>query len=138
MSTTYARLNDQIKWYDTKSISNKKYFIRLKLAEIVIASSITILAGIDSPKIIIEISGALIIVLEAIQHLYQFQSNWISYRSTCENLKHEKYLWDGKAGPYTNDNEVENLLADRIESLISQENAKWIAGQGSKEKGKKE
>jgi len=21
-----------------------------------------------------------------------FQRNWISYRSTCENLKHEKYL----------------------------------------------
>lgn len=63
------------------------------------------------------------------QHLFQFQHNWISYRSTCENLKHEKYLWLAKLGTYVDIENSDVVLADRVESLISQEHAKWIAGQ---------
>ncbi|MHC6591591.1 DUF4231 domain-containing protein [Arthrobacter sp. C152] len=37
---------------------------------------------------------------EGAQHLYQFQERWITYRSTAAALKHERYLYLAKAGPY--------------------------------------
>ena len=70
--------------------------------------------------------GAVVVVLEGIQHLNQYQSNWISYRATAEALKHEKYLFLARAGPYTGP-QAEPLLAERIESLISQEHSKWVS-----------
>ncbi len=37
--------------------------------------------------------AAVIVVLEGVQHLYQFQERWITYCSTAEALKHERYLY---------------------------------------------
>ena len=65
------------------------------------------------------------------QQLNQYQQNWITYRSTCEALKHEKYLYMAKAGPYAAASDSHALLAERIESLISQEHAKWVSAQES-------
>ena|SRR3989338_10735034 len=134
-SATIKRLDDQISWYDKKSAKNKAWYIGLKVAEIIIAALIPFLSGLDIPNFFIGITGVVIVVLEGVQHLFQLQNNWTSYRSTCEDLKHEKYLWEAKGGPYENITD-EKLLADRIESLISQEHAKWISGQKS-DKSKK-
>jgi hypothetical protein len=68
--------------------------------------------------------AALIVVLESVQHLYQFQEHWITYRFTAEALKHEQYLYLAKAGPYTEEDR-HHQLAERIEGLVSQEHAKW-------------
>jgi hypothetical protein len=60
----------------------------------------------------------------------------MTYRSTAEALKHEKYLWLAKAGPYSNVKNLDPLLAERVESLISRENAKWVVGREQVEKTK--
>ena len=73
--------------------------------------------------------GLLIVVLEGFQGLFQYQQNWINYRSTAEDLKHEKYLWLAKAGPYMNIDNPDALLAQRIETLISREHTKWVTVQ---------
>ena len=126
---TINRLEHEISWYDGKSTHNRKWFQRLKISEIVVAAIIPFLAGIKAPAIITGIAGVFVVISEGLQQLFQFQNYWTSYRSTCENLKHEKYLWLAKAGPYTDEGNADKILADRIESLISQEHAKWIAGQ---------
>ena len=71
--------------------------------------------------------GAIILVIESLHGLYQFQSNWISYRSTCEELRHEKYLWLANAGQYADAKIPNNLLAERVESIVSKEHAKWVS-----------
>jgi Protein of unknown function (DUF4231) len=68
--------------------------------------------------------AAAILVLEGVQHLYQLQEHWISYRSTAEALKHERHLYLAKAGPYMGEDR-QQVLAERIEGLISQEHVKW-------------
>ena len=50
-----------------------------------------------------------------VQQLRQYQQNWTSYRSTCERLKHEKYLYAAQAGPYTAAPRPQSLLAERVE-----------------------
>jgi hypothetical protein len=44
-------------------------------------------------------------------------------------LKHEKFTYLGKATPYANVPDPHALLAERIESLVSQEHAKWASTQ---------
>src|SRR2546421_7071954 len=130
---TLERLEDQINWYDRKSARHRRYFFILKIVTIVAAAGIPLLAALPLKKEIVPpvaaALGAIIVVIEGLQQLYQLQTNWILYRSTCESLKHEKYLYLAKAGPYGAAENPHSLLAERIESLVSQEHAKWASTQ---------
>jgi hypothetical protein len=125
------RLEDQIAWYDRNSMTNQRYFKRIKMVEIAAAAIIPFLSALSLPRMMWVIGGlgVLITVLEGMLHLNQYQQNWIAYRSTCESLKHEKYVYLGKAAPYANSPDPHALLAERIESLVSQEHAKWASVQ---------
>lgn len=124
---TVQRLEDQIAWYDRKSAEAQKWFKRLKLAEIILGAFIPFAAGVDVSALLTGLLGVSVVVMESVQHLYQFQSNWTSYRSTCESLKHEKFLFLAKAGPYACDKDPLVLLAERIEEIVSKEHAKWVS-----------
>jgi hypothetical protein len=121
------RLEDQIKWYDRNSRSAQHIYKRVKMVEILAAAMIPLLAGHSFPhdKLVIAGLGVLITVLEGVLHLNQYQQLWTTYRSTSEALKHEKYVYLGKAGPYAGASDPHALLAERVESLVSQEHAQW-------------
>jgi hypothetical protein len=123
---TFERLEDQIRWYDQKSASNQRRFKLVKAVQLIAAASIPAVATFDAHPAIPAALGALIVVLEGIQQLNQYQQNWSAYRSTCEALKHDKYLFLAGAGPYAGSDDRHALLADRIEGLVSQEHAKWV------------
>ncbi len=125
------RLEDQIAWYDRKSLTNQHTFKRIKVVEIAAAALIPFLSAFNLPKITLVTGGlgVLITILEGLLHLNQYQQNWVAYRSTCESLKHEKYVYLGKAAPYAASPDPHALLAERIESLVSQEDAKWASVQ---------
>lgn len=125
-SPAEARLEDQIAWYDAKSQHNQRWFKLLKVCQIITAAAIPVAAGASAPAWLVGSAGALIVVLEGLQQLQQYQQNWITYRSTCERLKHEKFLFAARAGPYAS-SEPEALLAERVESLVSQEHAAWVS-----------
>ncbi len=130
-SPTLDRLADQIEWYDRRSQDAQRWFKILKLLQVAIAATITMVGvlAVPEPGKIAASLSLVIIILEGIQHVNQYHANWITYRSTCEALKHEKYLYLAKAGPYANLDAPLRTLADRIEGLISQEHAKWISAQ---------
>src|ERR1700676_3227017 len=83
------RLEDQISWYDRKSLFNQRMFKRIKMIEILAAAVIPFIAAFNPPHIgwVTGALGVLITVLEGMLHLNQYQQNWIAYRSTCESLK---------------------------------------------------
>jgi hypothetical protein len=134
------RLEDQIDWYDRKSKANMRAFKRIKMAEITAAAVIPFLAVSHIPYSAIATGalGVIITVFEGMLQLNQFHENWITYRSTCESLKHEKYMFLARAAPYSNATDAERraILADRIESTVSQEHAKWASLQDQAAKGK--
>ena len=124
---TFDRLEDQIGWYDRRSRTNQRLFKLVKGVQLIAAAAIPVVATLDGHPAIPAALGALIVVLEGFQQLNQYQQNWSAYRSTCEALKHEKYLFLAHAGPYAGSEDGRPLLADRIEGLISQEHAKWVS-----------
>jgi hypothetical protein len=123
------RLDNQIDWYDSKSVANQNSYKRLQVLIIVASATIPFLSGfLDENslwlKIVVGLLGLAIATATTILGLYQFQENWLEYRTTCETLRHEKYLFLTGTSPY-DEEEPFLLLVERVEGLISKENTNW-------------
>lgn len=134
------RLEPEIEWYDKKSRKNKRGYYMLRILEIVCAISIPFIMGYVSDltpwlKLTAALLGVVVGVISGFLGLFQAQENWVSYRTTCETLRHEKYFYLTKSKPYDCD-EPFPLLVERIEILISKENTSWSQMLKSKEKSK--
>ncbi|MGH3840263.1 MAG: DUF4231 domain-containing protein [Pseudonocardiaceae bacterium] len=120
----WERLEDQLGWYDRKSMLAQRAYKRVKLGQLVVGATVPVVAGLEVPAAVTATLAAMVVIAEGAQQLYQWQTNWVLYRSTAESLKHEKYLYLAAAGPYNTDDR-HRVLAERLEGLVSQEHAKW-------------
>jgi hypothetical protein len=124
------RLENQINWYDDKSIRDQKKFKRFKGTVIVLSASIPFFVGFISHhtfwKIVVSVIGVIIVVIEGWLGLTKYHEHWIEYRSICETLRHEKYMYLTRTGVYETDNPFK-LLVERVESIISKENVNWAS-----------
>ena len=124
-----TRLEDQITWYDSKSKSAKCYSRLLKILILILSTTIPLISGFHKIeeadlRIVVGILGALIAISTGLISILKLQENWTNYRTTCETLKHQKFLYEAKADPYNNGNELQ-LLVKNCESIISRENTDW-------------
>ena len=132
-----ARLEDQINWYDAKSSECQKRYKWIKGVEIVAAALIPFLSALPMSDVnshlpitlgtVTALLGVLITILEGALQLNQYQQIWVTYRATCEALKHEKFTYIARAGVYASPGDARALLAERIETIGSQENTKWAS-----------
>ncbi len=122
------RLTDQISWYDRKSSTNQRWFKWLRFVEIVAAATIPFLSGFAGDSFPIKIAigalGVLVAVLASLLGLLHLQEHWIEYRATAESLTREKFLFLTQTEPYDKDDAF-HLLVQRVEALLSKENADW-------------
>jgi hypothetical protein len=126
-SPAWERLEDQLGWYDGKSISAQRWYKRFKLVELVVSATVPVLAAISAPAAVTAAFAATVVIAEGVVQLYQWQTTWVQYRGTAEALKHERYLYLAEAGPYVEDDR-DRVLAERVEGLVSQEHARWTEG----------
>ena len=127
-SPTHARLADQLGWYETNAKSNQLWFKSLKIAQIVVAAAIPSAAALGASVGVAAVLGSVVVVLEGIQSLFGFQTNWTTYRKTAEALKREQYLYLAQAAQYAGDDR-EKVLAVIVESRLSDETTRWAATQ---------
>jgi len=126
------RVEDQIRWYDRKSLTNQKIFKRLRITEIVSAALIPFLSAISIGRpeaslirtIAVGLLGIAVTIIASVLSLGKHHENWIDYRTICESLKKEKFLFQTRVEPYNADDAF-RLLVQRIETLISKENTNW-------------
>ena len=126
-----ARVNDQISWYDKTSADNKRWFMILKVAEIILALFIPFLSAYigstgEMLKITVGILGIIVAAIAGIITLVKFQEKWIEYRTVTESLKLEKFLFLAKAGPYRDSSTAFQIFVERFESLIATSTKKWV------------
>jgi hypothetical protein len=127
------RYEDQIKWYDAKSMLNQKRYRRLQWSTIILSALTPVLIAVDFglPEYsyltwISVVTAVIVAILTSALKTFNYHENWINYRTTCETLKKEIYLYNAGIGDYTNAKDKEALFVDRVESLISRENTLWI------------
>jgi hypothetical protein len=135
---TIKRLDDQIAWYGSRSARNRRWHFVFKVVTILAGALVPIAAMREGQREWAALLGVVIVVSEGLHQLGQFHTHWISYRSTCEALKHEKYLYLADAGPYASAAKPLVLLAERVESLVSQEHSRWVSLQEQKTKPRPE
>ena len=123
-----SRLDDQITWYSTKSSYCQIRHKCLRIFEVIAAVLIPFISaiGADIPynSWIVGSLGAVIATCAASSGIFKFHENWIQYRATSEQLKHEKFLFLARAAPYA-DSDAFHVLVYRVEGLISKENSTW-------------
>lgn len=124
------RVQDQIDWYDMKSGYNKRLYLRCQYLLIVAAALVTFSGVFDAAKLgwvqfAVPALGAIIAITSGVLGICKYQEHWVEYRTTAEQLKHEKHLYITKSEPYEKDDAF-NLFVLRIEGLISKENSKWM------------
>jgi len=126
----WLRMENQIQWYDGKSMDSHFWYKWLKIAQVALAVLIPVMSLLpaDLAKWATALSGTVIALLEAVQQMNQYSTLWVTYRATAERLKHEKYLFLSAAGPYRGLQEPERLiqLAERVEEHVSTEHANWF------------
>jgi len=126
----WIRLESQITWYDKRSKYCQRCYKSLKFVQIILAVAIPIVIHLkdDVWKWIVSLAAAFMAISEACQHMNQYSTLWVMYRSTAERLKHEKYLFLSSAGPYRDFDDAERLmlLAERVEEHVSSEHANWF------------
>ncbi len=122
-----ARLEDQLRWYDRKSVAAQRKYKGMKLLQLVAAAAVSVSAAAGGGAALAAALGGLLLVLEGVQQLGQYYRIWIDYRSTWELLQREKFLFLSHAAQYARARDPARLLAERVEMVLSRETAGWSA-----------
>ena len=119
-----ARARGQYGWYDQHAIRARLLYWGIKVVQLVLAASVPVAAGVAAPVGLTGSLGALIVVLEGVQQLFQFHTNWIRYRVTAAALSREINLYTARIADYSA-GEPTALLALRTEAISSGEATSW-------------
>jgi len=131
------RLDDQIGWYSKKSVSFKCWHERISVSSIVLGALVALIPALvlfnsnfkELSILISGILGAIIVIIQAIDKLKKYKELHIQYRHTCERLKHEKYMFQYRAGDYISGDsrKLEGLFIERCESIMFTEVGNWAS-----------
>jgi len=138
MDSGYERLEDQIAWYDRKSLWHQRQYKMLSMITLV-AAALVPLTSIFGNAFIPGSIGAIVVIAEGVQRLYQHNRYWVQYRQTCERLRHEKFLYMARTGSYNlSEAKAFRLLVENVEALVSDDNAAWMQGRRESEQRPRE
>ena len=133
------RYEDQINWYDKKSIWNQKMYKLFQWVVIILSAITPVLVAIVAIRpevkgtswIAVGISALVAIGTTSLK-TFKYQENWINYRTTCETLRKEIHFYNAGISDYADTQEREALFVERVEALISRENTMWLTAQRPK------
>lgn len=120
------RYEPQVKWYDKKSIRNKRLTYLFQLPIITMAAITPIFAALDYKELTI-ISSACVAAGLGILKFCKFEDLWHNYRTICETLKKEMVHYKMQTDVYNTIDDPNKLFVMRVESIISKENIKWVS-----------
>lgn len=121
------RYQDQIDYYGSKAGWNKRIYNWFQWSVIIVSSLLPVLVVSIDAKYKLVAAGLSVVLAIGTSALkaFKFQENWMNYRQLAETLKQEKHFYDAEIGAYANAADKQAIFVDRVESLISRENAIW-------------
>lgn len=118
------RYETQVRWYGAAAQRNKRYYLAFQWAVIVLSASLPVLISVTSPWVSIPMSILLAIGTAALK-TFKFQEHWVNYRTIAEALERERRFFDAQLADYREAKDKKALFVERVEGLISGENALW-------------
>ena len=123
----WQELTAHFNWYDRAATWNRLAYLVLKLAALVTAAAVTVLAAVSAPPVLTASLAGLVVVMEGALQLFQCHRNWLSYRATAETLRHHAFLYVADVAPYGDPTTRRDLLAAFLKDLTATENNQWVA-----------
>jgi hypothetical protein len=125
-----GRLDDQLAYYQTVGGRAKQMHLWLQSCIIVLSVMAPLAVnqnwqGWQRPLVLV---GALVLpVMTGLASFRKYGETWISYRTTAELLKNEKYLFLTGSGRYRDNPHAFQDLVEAVETLLSAEHTKFRA-----------
>lgn len=127
------RLKPQQKWHSDKAQWNKKKFYLFELITLLAGAAIPFInvASMIPPayqRILSALLAVVVVVSVGISKLYKFQETWLNFRAVSESLKREEELYLNRVGDYrvADYQERDNILVERVESILASETSQFI------------
>ena len=124
-------LNSRWRWFSEHASGQRALYLSVKVIQIVLAAAVPVAASVHAPVAVTGGLGALVVVLEGVQQLFQWHDCWIRYRTAESALRRERFLYQARAGAYESAADPVALLAERIDQITSSEAAGWAKTFGS-------
>lgn len=136
-SATYleARVDRQLQWLSAQAERNKRWFLSLRLLQIVLAGYVTLAASLAQRTswlpFSITLAGVLITALSSWESINGYQGLWIRYRQTSEKLEREKTFYLTFSPPYRQasfaheDEAAFATFVARVEAILGAEVEQW-------------
>ena len=121
----WQEVRHRFAWYDRAAYRNRWAYYAVKLMFLVGGAGVTVLAAISAPAMITAILAGSIVVLEGIQQLFRFHSNWISYRATAETIRVHAFAYVAGVEPYDDGRNRRTRLAEFVRDQALRENSTW-------------
>lgn len=127
-----GRLEDQIVYYGKAAGRAKQMHVRLQSAIIVL--SVMVPVAVSHPqdwsgwlRIPVLAASLLLPAMTGLTSFRKYGETWISYRTTAELLKTEKYLYLTGSGRYRDNPNAFHDLVEAVEALLIAEHTKFRA-----------
>jgi hypothetical protein len=120
----WAEFCGQFASYDRAATRNRFAFQWSKVAAIVIAAAVTVCAASGVFGWVTASLAAVLVVLEGLQQMFQWQRNWIDYRRTAETMRQHGLAFAARTGAYATADRRDRLAGVLLEVALT-ENKTW-------------
>ncbi len=120
----WREFSEQFTEYNVAARNSRLEYQVAKVAAIAIAAAVTVCAGLGVTPWVTASLGAVLVVLEGLQQMFQWQANWISYRRSAETMRQHGFAFAAGMPPYDGPNRLQELAA-LMQRVASEENGSW-------------
>lgn len=126
-SEVWTAYRDQFATYSHGATANRVRYQVTRIVSLTAAAAVTVCAGLSAPPWVTASLGALIVVLEGLQQLFQWHENWIAYRQAAETMRQHAIDFVSGVAPYdsTDSNDRLSRLALLRRDVALRESGGW-------------
>ena len=100
VSPVWSAYRDQFATYSREAATNRVRYQVTRIISLVAAAAVTVCAGLSAAPWVTASLGALIVVLEGLQQVFQWHENWIAYRQAAETMRQHAIDFVSGVAPY--------------------------------------
>ena len=132
------RVEDQLSYYKKAANRAKRTYMWMQSSIIVLGLLVPVIVNIPSSwgsgegavnltveiRIAVTVFSLTLAILTGILNFRKYGDLWLSYRLTEESIKHEKFMFLTRAGPYESEPAFPPFV-EKFESIVSAEHGKF-------------
>ncbi|EWT00247.1 hypothetical protein N865_16680 [Intrasporangium oryzae NRRL B-24470] len=120
----WLAFQSQFAFFSKGSRRNRVAYQSSKVATIVIAAAVTICAALDVRPWVTASLGGLVVVIQGLQQLFQWQLNWVTDRQSSETMRQHGLAYAAMMDPYDGPDRRDRL-SKLMRDIALRENRSW-------------